>query len=219
MRRYALHLARGPAPLAGGVSGTPWADARVLRIDRYPWYAGGEKQATTVRLLHSRTTLYVQFRCRDRHFSARATELNGDVYLDSCVELFAMPHPEAGGEYFNLEVNCCGCMHLGWGDGRHRRRLVGPGLARRIRIATSVPTARKDESPDDRWWWVAAAIPFDALSDFAGVAIRPEAGDLWRANLYRCGGKTDPQYACWSPIAWPRPDYHRPEFFGKLRFR
>ena len=217
MRRYTIAKAAGAVPLTGDVSGTPWAAARVMRIDRYPWYGRGGKQPTAVRMLYDARALYVQFRCRDRHLSAVETRLNGDVYLDSCVELFAMPDPPAGA-YFNLEVNCCGCLHLGWGPGRAGRRLVGPEPARRLRIATSVPTATKDESPADRSWWVAAALAFRALGDFAGVKLRPRPGDVWRANCYRCGGRTDPQYAVWNPIDWPQPDYHRPEFFGELAF-
>ena len=218
MRRYTVRRVVGAIPLTGRVSGTAWEHACVLRIDRYPWYERGRRQSTTVRLLCSGATLFVQFRCRDRHSSARETKLNGDVYLDSCVELFAMPRPAAGDAYFNLEINCCGCMHLGWGAGRPDRRLATPEIARRIPIATSVPAPTKDESHDDRTWWVAVALPFAALSDFAGMPIRPRPGAAWGANLYRCGGQTDPQYACWNPIDWPRPDYHRPEFFGRLRF-
>jgi len=216
MRRYVIGSAAGAVPLTGRVAGTPWSRARVLRIEAYPWYERGCKQSTTVRMLYDPQALHVQFRCRDRHVSARATRLNGEVYLDSCVELFAMP--SGGGEYFNLEINCCGCMHLGWGAGRPGRRLVGPELARRVRIATSVASATKDASDDDRGWWVAVSLPFAALSEFAGRRIEPGPGEAWRANLYRCGGQIDDQYACWSPIDWPRPDYHRPEFFGTLLF-
>ncbi len=218
MRRYTIRSVRQAPPLVGRVAGTPWEAAGVLRIDNYPWYERGEKQSTAVRMLYDRRAVYVQFRCRDRHISARATQLNGDVYLDSCVELFAMPDPEVSGDYFNLEINCCGCMHLGWGPGRRGRRLVTPQLSRRIRIAASVAAPTKEESGADRRWWVAAALPLETLSDFAGRAVRPGPGDRWRANLYRCGGRTDPQYACWSPIDRPQPDYHRPEFFGTLCF-
>ena len=218
MRRYTIRPLCGPVPLVGDASHATWATARVLRLARYPWCASGRRQSTEVRMLYNRRTLYVQFRCLDRHFSAIETRLNGDVYLDSCVELFAMPHPGDGAGYVNLEVNCCGCMQLGWGAGREKRRLAEPELAGRIRIATSVPTPTKDESPSDRRWWVAVAIPFDALAELADDTVRPRAGSVWRANLYRCGGQTDPQYAVWNPIDWPHPDYHRPEFFGRLRF-
>jgi len=218
MRRYRIHPVVGPAPLTGRVAGKPWAAARVLRIDNYPWYESGRRQSTAVRMLYNRRALYVQFRCRDRHAFSRVTELNGMVCEDSCVELFAAPGPDILAGYFNLEINCCGCMHLGYGAGRHGRKLVSADLAREIRIATSVAAATKDESPGDRGWWVAAALPFAVLSEFTGLDVRPRSGDRWRGNGYRCGGRTDAQYACWSPIDRPKPDFHRGEFFGEFRF-
>ena len=218
MRHYTIQPSVGAVPLTGRVAGTIWQVARVLRIDRYPWYEGGRKQSTAVRILSSSSKLYVQFRCRDRHIFSRETRLNGDVYLDSCVELFAMPQPGEGAGYFNLEINCCGCMHLGWGPGRDGRRLATPEIASQIRIATSVAGPTKDESPDDRAWWVAVALPYRALSDLADMKVPPRRRGVWRANLYRCGGRTDDQYAVWNAIDWPHPDYHRPEFFGELRF-
>ena len=214
MRRYTVMPAGQPPPLCGTAYQTPWQRARVLRIDSYPWYVDGLKQTTTVRLMYDRANLYVQFRCRDCHISAVETRLHGDVYLDSCVELFA----GVDEVYFNLEINCCGVMHLGAGTSRYGRTLIDAALAGRIKIATPFRGPRKSESPDDKAWWAAAKIPFAVLNRFLGRRVTPRPGAVWRANFYRCGGQTDPQYACWNPIDWPQPDFHRPEFFGRLRF-
>ena len=214
MRRYTVMPAAEAPPLCGTAYGTCWRAARVLRIDNYPWYAGGERQSTTARVMYDRSALHVQFRCRDRHIHSAETRLNGDVYLDSCVEMFA----GVDDVYFNLEINCCGVIHLGAGTGRHGRNLVDAALAGRIKIATPFGQPRKAESPDDKAWWVAARIPFAVLRKFTGRPMTPRPGAVWRANFYRCGGRTDPQYACWNPIDWPQPDFHRPEFFGRLRF-
>ena len=118
---YTVKCATAEVPLSGEVEGTPWEHANTLHISRYPWYIAGEKQATTARLLYDREAIYAQFQCRDRHIFSRTTELNGSVCLDSCVEFFATPDPGRGPHYFNLEVSCCGVMHLGFGAGRHRR--------------------------------------------------------------------------------------------------
>jgi len=218
MRRYEIRPGAGSVPLIGGVNHTPWSEARVGSIDRYPWHVAGRKQATTFRVLYTRRALYLQFRCRDRHYSASARGLNGMVHLDSCVEFFAAVSPHAGANYFNLEINCCGAFKLGLGAGRGARRLIEPNLAGRIRVATSVPATSKDESDDDRAWWVAVELPFDVLGDFIISRVRPSPGDAWRGNFYRCGGRTDPQYACWNPIDAPQPDFHRHECFGLLKF-
>ena len=45
------------------------------------------------------------------------------------------------------------------------------------------------------------------------------AGSEWRGDMYRCAdGTSNPLYNCWSPIGTATPDYHRPEYFGRLIF-
>ena len=42
-------------------------------------------------------------------------------------------------------------------------------------------------------------------------------GNTWRLNLYRIGGKVNPQYSPWSNTGTPQPTYHAPERFGIVR--
>jgi len=189
-----------------------------LRISDYPWYVGGDKQGTVVRVLYDDESIYLRFRCEDRHIYAETTELNGRVYEDSCVEFFATIDPEAGPDYFNLEINCCGQILMGFGPDCYQRTPITPQLASRIRIETSLAGPTKVESPGDNGWWVAVAVTFEMLSEFASQPVSPAPGTIWRANFYRCGGRTDPQYACWNHVDAPEPDFHRPEFFGELIF-
>ena len=218
-RRYIIESVSEPVPLCGRIAGTPWARAHVARVDNYPWYVGGPKQPTTVRLLYDQEVIYTQFRCRDRHIHCSTTHLNGPVCEDSCVEFFASTQPQAQPDYFNLEINCCGVPHLGFGPSIKDRRLISPALAGRIRIAASVPGPTRDESETDRrTWWVAVAVPFDVLSEMTGRRVQPRSGDVWRANFYRCGGNTNSQFACWNWIGSHEPDFHTPEFFGRIYF-
>ncbi|NLF30532.1 MAG: hypothetical protein GX591_06555 [Planctomycetes bacterium] len=221
MREYRIERTPTPPPLSGDVEGTPWADAQVLQIDTYPWYKGGVKQPTAVRLLYDDDALYTQFHCRDRHISAERTELNSTVCLDSCVELFATVDPKAGPDYFNLEMNCCGVFLMGYGPARRPRSAIDQTWAKRVEIVTSVPGPTKAESDRDESWWAAVRLSWDLLSHLAGKPVRPSAGTEWRGNLYRCGGKTDHQFASWNPIdtaRWPKPDFHQPESFGRMIF-
>ena len=211
-------IRRAAEPVRLACDDPAWGQAERFSIDEYPWYQSGDKQATDVALLYDDKAVYALFVCEDRHISAIETRPNGNVYLDSCVEFFAMPAPRRDPGYFNLEANCCGTVHLGFGGGREGRRLAGPRVHNQFRVVTSIATPDRVESPNDDGWWLAAALPFAAISELAGFEAAPKAGTAWRANFYRCGGKTDPQYACWNPIAWEEPDYHRPEFFGELTF-
>ena len=221
MRTYRIERTPTPPPLAGDVDGTDWADAHVLQIDTYPWYTAGDRQPTAARLLYDDDALWGQFHCRDRHSAAERTELNSAVSLDSCVELFATVDPLARPDYFNLEMNCCGTFLIGYGPARRPRSAIDEAWARRVEIATSNATPTKAEADDDQAWWVAVRLPWDVLGHLAGKPVRPAAGGEWRANLYRCGGITDPQFATWNPIdtaRWPKPDFHRPEAFGRMIF-
>lgn len=215
-KSYVIRRATGPVRLA--CEDPAWGQAERLSIDTYPWYESGERQGTDVALLYDEQAVHALFVCEDRHIAASEMRPNGDVYLDSCVEWFAMPAPGRDGGYFNLEANCCGTVHLGFGPGRNGRRLAPPSVHEGLCVVTSIATPTKVESANDDGWWLAASLPFSVLSEFAGSEVAPASGAAWRANFYRCGGKTDPQYACWNPIEWERPDYHRPEFFGNLLF-
>ena len=213
-KSYVIRRATGPvrpAPEDGA-----WAAAERLAVDEFPWYESGQKQATDVALLYDDEALHALFVCEDSHISAVATDLNGNVYLDSCVEFFAWPAALEG--YFNFEGNCCGTVHLGFAPDRHNRKLAPQAIHDQLTVVTSIPTATKEESPNDDGWWLAAVIPFAAIAEFTSAAVAPKSGDRWRANFYRCGGKTDPQFGCWNVIACERPSYHLPEFFGELIF-
>ena len=195
-----------------------WEHANVLHIDQFPWYAAGQKQDTQVRLLYDDEAVYVQFICEDSHIFAEVTEFQGPVCLDSCVEFFAMFDPRNKPDYFNLETNCCGMMHLGLGEERNGRRWPRP--SRRGGSSSSRPfPARPRMNP--RTTTAGGSPPRCPSTCSASLPARrssPQAARLSRANFYRCGGKTDCQYGSWNFIPWKQPDFHRPEFFGDLFF-
>jgi hypothetical protein len=219
MPKYVIKKADRPVALAGLVIGKAWQQANVLHIEDHPWHKGQSayNRPTDVRVLWDDTNLYIQFICQDKHISSVETKLNGSVYLDSCAEFFAMVDPSAGMDYFNLEMNCCGTMHLGFGPGRGSRRLCTPEIAGQIKIVASVDGPTKQESPTDELWWLAAALPWTAIGQLAQKPIQPTTGTKWKANFYRCGGSEN-TYGVWSQIDTPAPDYHRPEYFGDIEF-
>ena len=216
-KRYVVARAQNEPDLKGNPAGEPWASLNALKIACFPWYRAGSKQATTVKACYSQRCLYLLFVCEDRHISARRTVLGSDVYRDSCVELFASV-PEDPASYLNLEMNCCGTILLGYGPDRWHRRSAGQRLARRIGIYHSVAGPTKEESPGDDGWLLEVALPLDVVGELVRRPVTVRPGIRWRGNFYRCGGASDPQHACWSPILTPEPDFHRPEYFGVLEF-
>ena len=202
--------------LGVGRQAPDWSQIPSVEIDCFPWYEAGRRQGTSAKVAVSDMSLHARFECDDRHISAQVTQPNGRVCDDSCVEFFFAPDPEKPMTYFNLEINCCGTVLLAYGPGRHDRLYAPMDVIESIEVQHSIPGPTKLESPDDDGWWVEAELPLDALLRMVSFPL-PMPGSVWKGNFYRCGGRTDPQYACWAPIDLPEGDFHRPEFFGLLR--
>jgi len=195
-----------------------WQEAEIADVNTYPWYKSGDKWQAFAQLLYDRERLYFRMVSQDRHIRGIYTRLNEPVYKDSCGELFLLPGTDPAIGYFNYEINCVGTLLMGYGKERKGRIYVGPELAGRVAIWHFIPGPIKQESPDDSHWEIEAVIPLaimHALADFPN----PGPGTEWRGNFYRCGDDTsNPQWSVWNPIETPQPDYHRPEFFGRLIF-
>ena len=191
-----------------------WARAAEARVDTLPWHESGLKQTTLVRIALTPGRVHVRATAQDRWSGAEARALNGAVYNDSCFEFFVTPSRERGGAYVNFEVNCVGSLHLACGPDIDHRTLSTPAQAAQVEIRTSIRAAAKVPTPEDREWSVELSFPVSLLEEMTGKPADPE---VWFANFYRCGGPVEPQYACWSPVEWERPAFHRPEQFGMLR--
>lgn len=200
------------------VSGlTPcWANIPSLSIDTFPWYQSGLKQNTTVQLAHNDNALLIRIQADDRYSFAQQTKLNHMLICeDSCVEFFFSPSGELGSSYINLEVNCCGTLHLAYGPGREFRRFIPLELAGLVERTTSIKSPVKLEHADDTSWGVEITLPFKVIEEFTQAKVD---NNKWFGNFYRCGGRNEPQYAAWNNIDVTEPDYHRPETFGELSF-
>ena len=86
-----------------------------------------------------------------------------------------------------------------------------------VAIATSVDGTLNDDSDADRGWTLEVAIPFE---NFRKVAQNtpPKPGDVWHMNLNRLGGRTNLQHSQWSPGKTERPNFHAPQYFGRVVF-
>ena len=222
MKTYTLARAEGDVPLTGAIEG-PWADAGTAAIEEFNWYESGPRPATTVRGLYDETALYLQYQVEDRDITSRTTELNGSVHEDSCVEFFATPLPGENARYLNFEANACGTFKMGWmepgwavrGIGRE---LISEDLAETVTVATSEPGPTREPAADDESWWLAAAVPFETLSELTGLDLAPSSGDRWRANFHRTGVATVSQEASWNPIGTEDKQFHSPGHFGWIVF-
>jgi hypothetical protein len=158
--------------------------------------------------------LLLKYYVIEEYFMAEKTESNQAVYEDSCVEFFVSPRED--GIYYNFEFNAIGTCLLGSGTGRENRKRADPRIISEIRRKSSAGTEPVQERKGKYSWNISMAIP-------VGVFFMHEVNDLkgmtFRANFYKCGDKLSvPHYLTWNPVRTGKPDFHRPEYFGLVKF-
>lgn len=163
---------------------------------------------TVFSIAHSDNYLYVDYFVRCNYLRAVNYKNNSSVCEDSCVELFLkVPGSD---EYWNFEFNCIGAINASHrSDRKHPTRLNDDELASVKRYA-SCGTNPFQELEGMFNWGLTIAIPFKLIGlDVASTELF--------GNLYKCASGTSmPHYLSWAPIYTEKPDFHRPEFFGKF---
>lgn len=222
---YVVKRATGTPALLGPWTKGAWARADTLRIDLFHHHrrSSDHRPVTEVKLLYDDEALYLQFRVQDRYVRAEHDEYQSSVSSDSCVEFFAQPKPDRG--YFSFEMNCVGCLLLGYretrktalGDETWRVRIARE-LGEQVAIETTLRGLIVEEITDPVEWRLGMRIPLSLLEAVAGK-LRPLAGTAWRANFYKCANRTShPHWASWSPLVGDRLTFHKVESFGTIRF-
>lgn len=175
--------------------------------DAFPY-----KPLSTFAVAHSGNNLYIDFFVRCNYLRAVNSANQSPVSEDSCVEFFVKP--VAGGEYWNFEFNCIGAVNASHRIERPApTRLSDEEIAQIQRIA-SCGTKPFCEVEGLFTWNLLVVIPFSLI----GVdAVSP--GTVMEGNFYKCASAaSQPHFLSWNAIDTPKPDFHRPEFFGKLVF-
>lgn len=163
------------------------------------------ERATTVRVLWSGEALYLQYECHYRELNLFPdAEPNGrrDHLWDRDVaEAFLQPEPSRERYYKEFEVSPNGF----WID-----LDINPGPLTDLHsgLTRSVVLDQKTMR-----WVAELAIPMRALT----AHFDPHA--VWRVNFFRIEGQQEPRhYYAWQPTHTPKPNFHVPSAFGRMRF-
>jgi hypothetical protein len=185
------------------------------KIDQLNWEGFNYRPDTDFSIGYTGHEIMLKYFVTEEYFKAEKTETNQNVFEDSCVEFFVSPADD--GIYYNLEFNGIGTCLLGSGTSRTDRLRANPGIISGIRRITSSGTEPITERKGRYDWTITVAIP---LKVFFHHKIQTLKGATASANFYKCGDKlTVPHYVTWSPVGTLKPDFHRPEFFGTIRFK
>ncbi len=122
---------------------------------------------------------------------------------DVC-EIFIAPDPANPSRYFEFEAAPSGeWVDLGI-------TFTESGRETDWELDSGLTTAAKLEGER---LFVSMRIPWSE------TIPKPEAGDEWRVNLFRCVGPESPErYLAWRPTRTPEPAFHVPGAFGWLHF-
>lgn len=131
---------------------------------------------------------------------------------DSCLEFFVMPCSETDKRYFNFEFTPKGALYAGFGHDRYDNKLLTDTDISIFDIHTNV-----EINEEKAVWYSEARIPFDFICETMQKDIVFVKDKTMFGNFYKCGDKCkEPHYGTWNPVGSDKPDYHLPEYFGKL---
>jgi hypothetical protein len=203
-----------PYPDIGEISARLDESGTMTKITEVNWKEFPYKPDVAVSLAYTDNELLLKYYVTENWFKAEKTEINDPVYEDSCVEFFVSP--DDTGVYYNLEFNALGTCLMGAGKDRHARRMADPQIIKKIRRGPSVGKCPIQKRTGEFSWTITIAIPPEV---FFHHKISGLKGERYRANFYKCGDKLSvPHYISWNPIGTEKPDFHRPEYFGLLKF-
>lgn len=194
---------------ADEIDQTPFHRADVVNWNTFPY-----QPDVRFRIARTSDLILLHYFVSEQSVRARYTRPNDPVYQDSCVEFFVQPG--SSGPYMNFEFNAIGTCLSQVGLSRHSREFLDPEQISRIQTRSSLGQDPLEESSEPAAWDLFVAIPLELLF---GEEKPDLHGKLIRGNFYKCGDQLRvPHYVSWNPIETGQPDFHRPEFFGILRF-
>ena len=188
-----------------------WNTAPVAHLKRY-WsgeVAPVERHAEA-RLIWSEAALCVRFICRQAEplvvsASPQTERKTLGLWERDVCEIFIAPDVRTPERYFEFEAAPTGeWLDLAIQRMAHARETdwqYQSGMSAAARIYGGSVT-------------IVMRVPWEAFGR------QPQAGENWRANLFRCVGASPRRgYLAWRPTQTARPDFHVPQAFGWLHFK
>ncbi|MBN2316807.1 MAG: carbohydrate-binding family 9-like protein [Sedimentisphaerales bacterium] len=179
--------------------------------------SGRHQYKTRIKMLYSRTGLYVLMDAEDRHITATMDEDFLDLWNEDVFEFFLWPD-ERYPVYLEYEISPLGFelpilipnfegQFLGWRPWHYEGE-------RKTQKATSIIGGPKQSGAKITGWKAEVFVPYDLLKPLQNVP--PQSETRWRANFYRVDYDDD-KSTSWD---WARvgPSFHEFEKFGVLIF-
>ena len=191
-----------------------WRGIEEIKIKDYLWVKNDYRPEVIVKAFYSDKYIYIRFLVVEQKVTVRYLNVGDPVFKDSCVEFFINLFPKETEEYFNIEMNAIGTIKMGYGIKRTRSYLTETDLSDMKVISTVKEPVIGFYGSDH--WKLYCAIPIGLLEKIANKKFK---ADEAIGNFYKCGDETEfKHYGMWNIINNPKPDFHLPEYFGKIIF-
>ena len=186
-----------------------WKKAKEISVGKY-WSGDDAPKGRQfkARLLWSETAIYVRFEANKGEplivsEKPNLTSKTRGLWDRDVCEIFIAPHPQEVNRYFEFEAAPTGewidlAIHL-----TPAKRETDWEFHSGMTAAASVTADRVT---------IAMHIPWDDWIH------KPQKGEKWRVNLFRCVGTGDERYMAWQPTRTAEPNFHVSEVFGWLEF-
>jgi hypothetical protein len=182
-------------------------------IEFTPWPAFNYKPDVRFSIAHNGNNIFLKYYVEENSVAAIYRETNGPVYKDSCVEFFIDFNDGRG--YYNIEFNCAGSCHIGFGSEKEDRLGVSNILVEKI---THQALFKKGGLPHASTikWELSLIIPVDVFYYHKLDTLKDQSCHI---NFYKCGDELpQPHYLSWVDMFSDNPNFHLPEFFKKAYF-
>jgi hypothetical protein len=201
--------------VTGSGGAAAWRRTAWLPLTRV---AGSLRQPSRIKLLYSRTGLYVLADCVDQRLTCTRLPDMADLYREDVVEFFVWPDQRRP-LYLEYEISPLDAelvilvpnrkgRFMGWRPWHYEG-------GRMTRHGTSVRGGPRRPGAAVSGWMAEFFIPFSLLVGVAGTP--PTPGDTWRMNAYRIdyGANQATQWA-WCPATGG--NFHDYRHFGVVEF-
>ena len=195
-----------------------WDQADRAVLDQHTWTTHAFHPKCVARALYSKGNLFLFFHTEEKELATSRTEDGDEVWKDNCVEFFVSPSEDLSAPYMNFELNMIGVLLLGVGPDRGQRRKLAADEMKSVIRKPDHTKPILDQSDTVKTWELQVLIPLEWIQEQTGCAL-PHSGTIWRGNFNNCAADVaHPYYGNWNPIETEHPDFHRPEYFGRLIF-
>lgn len=176
----------------------------LFMIDQFNW--GGEYRPKAYgRLAYLPDSGFLlEMTCEETEPVCHYTSHFEPVWTDSALEGF-FAFNASSDEYVNFEINSAGAIVASLGSGKSKRMDLP--------LDTVSKLSCKTYKEHDKWGF-HLMIPNELLNRYFGNAFYKE-GDTIRMNFFKIAeGEEKKHFASYSPIDYPVPNFHLPEFFA-----